>query len=89
MGNLAFFDGHVEAVAPQPRLPKTFNPTQTESSRLVVTARRARVGLPYPGKIDWTPVISGGKSYQQFCLEQLDYYFWINKDTKRSAWDNR
>jgi prepilin-type processing-associated H-X9-DG protein len=77
-GNVAFYDGHVEAVTAQVRPDATY--TGLTAAQLNVL-RKMHMGPLYPNKINWVH-IPDSATYAEQCLSTFDYYFWVNKQTQ-------
>jgi prepilin-type processing-associated H-X9-DG protein len=77
-GNVAFYDGHVQAIYAQPRPACTY--TSSTPAELTVLAQ-LHMGPLYNKVINWVH-IPDVSTYQDQCNSTFDYYFWANKKTQ-------
>lgn len=80
IGNVAFVDGHVEGL---PAWSKPATMIGVWGPQFAEYARVNHVGILARKQPDWgrMQAVYGG-SYLQYCRQELDYYFWINKAEK-------
>ena len=78
VGNVAFFDGHVEAVAPSIRPAATYVSNGTSYETI---CRHQHIGPLYNRSIDFSTSNSVA-SYKANCLAQFDFLFWTDKSTR-------
>jgi prepilin-type processing-associated H-X9-DG protein len=77
-GNVAFYDGHVQAVIAQSRPDNTYiGYTPAQLNML----RKLHMGPMYSKVINWVH-IPDASTYADQCLSTFDYYFWVNKQTQ-------
>lgn len=79
-GNVAFWDGHVEAILVQPR------PDTKYFGFAVPVEQMARfdklcIGVLTPSKIDWASM-SDYNAFVARCKTEYNYYFWLDKRLK-------
>ena len=75
IGNIAFYDGHVDAV------PVQIRPLGTYGSASAAPNPALHVGPLYGKRIDFSQ-IPDSATYKAKCLSTFDYYFWVNKQTQ-------
>jgi prepilin-type processing-associated H-X9-DG protein/prepilin-type N-terminal cleavage/methylation domain-containing protein len=78
-GNIAFFDGHVEAVVAQLRPWGTYSGFLSAAAKATIQAQH--VGPCYTRKIDFT-TITTYPAYYAACFSSFDYNFWLDKYAK-------
>ena len=74
-GNVAYFDGHVETVAPSIRPAATY---KSNGAAYEQVCRQQHVGPLYNQPIDFSTSGSPA-SYKANCKAQFDYLFWPDK----------
>jgi prepilin-type N-terminal cleavage/methylation domain-containing protein/prepilin-type processing-associated H-X9-DG protein len=78
LGNVGFYDGHVESVVVQIRPASTFS---NASAATIQAAQRLHLGPLYNKHIDFSQVPDAG-TYSTNCTNIYDYLFWVNKQTQ-------
>ena len=76
IGNVGFYDGHVSSVVVQVRTGPTY-----VSGIVPAPVKVLHIGPLYCKAIDYSQIQSNS-DYQTACTNQLNYYYWINKQTK-------
>jgi prepilin-type processing-associated H-X9-DG protein len=77
VGNVGFYDGHVESIVVQVRPATTFSSVSTATMQ---AAQQLHLGPLYNKTIDFSQVPDAG-TYSTNCTNIYDYLFWINKQT--------
>jgi prepilin-type processing-associated H-X9-DG protein len=77
-GNVAFYDGHVQAVFAQQRPAATYTSLTPAKLNMV---RQLHLGPLYNKVINWVH-IPDSSTYADQCTSTFDYYFWVNKQAK-------
>ncbi len=77
-GEVAFYDGHVQAVRCQVRPIATYSAVSATRYSII---QHVCVGPLYGGRIDWTQ--NGSSSaYSANCKSAYNFYFWVNKNSQ-------
>jgi prepilin-type processing-associated H-X9-DG protein len=77
MGNVAFWDGHVQAV--RAAVPPASVATSISASTYTIVSSM-KIGFLARSPVDWSS--SGtmfSSTWTQFCYGGFDYYFWIGQ----------
>lgn len=85
LGNIAFFDGHVEAITAQIRPGRCYNPIKPETNGGILTMKAQKIGIAYPQRIDFDQ-IPDYTTYRARTIDTFNYYWWVNKSTKSTQW---
>jgi prepilin-type N-terminal cleavage/methylation domain-containing protein/prepilin-type processing-associated H-X9-DG protein len=78
VGNVGFYDGHVETVVVQVRPANTF--LSAPSAAQMLSMQQVHIGPLYNKLIDFSQ-IPDATTYSTNCTNIYDYLFWINKQT--------
>jgi prepilin-type processing-associated H-X9-DG protein/prepilin-type N-terminal cleavage/methylation domain-containing protein len=84
MGNLAFWDGHVEGVVVQPRKSLSNFDDIPPDPTVLHKYQVSNIGPCTPVRIDYSSIPAGGWTAKS--KAELDYYFWPDKRRAQMRW---